>query len=341
MTPTPDQLELARDLTFAAGESDRQGIRDAVGKGAAVNQPDKFGHVALLEAITSNKVMKYPEKTVELLIQLGADVNLQDDRGNLPLVQAAWRGRDVIVQALLAAGAVVDTKDGRGETALFMAAQLGKVRVIDILIAAGADLNLPNDDGDTPLHVGISRLEVARMLVEAGAAKDINNRKGLTALKMARAQAQRSGAEGKAIASCLEGKAAETPSGWMVVERWDDWSIASPEVSAQREKITRVIESLKTDQLASRSLPFGGSLVYGRRENAEKIGALLKQAGCHRVDVDAVRFDPSKNEWIAVTARSDAVHDRKAPTLSSSPRLPKPVTPPPRWWQLWKKTKPR
>lgn len=64
------------------------------------------------------------------------------------------------------------------------------IDIANLLIAAKCDLNLQNEDGDTALHMcssyaGKESLEIAKIIVKAGACIDIQNYKGWTPLMTA------------------------------------------------------------------------------------------------------------------------------------------------------------
>lgn len=75
----------------------------------------------------------------------------------------------------------------RKSTLLITAAYFGRLEVAKILIDAGAELNIKNNDGATALHtaVAFSRTEVAKILIDAGADLNIKNNDGSTALHTA------------------------------------------------------------------------------------------------------------------------------------------------------------
>ena len=55
---------------------------------------------------------------VQILLNAGADVNAQDERGMTPLMWAAGNSFQNTVQILLNAGADIDIKNNKGRTAL-------------------------------------------------------------------------------------------------------------------------------------------------------------------------------------------------------------------------------
>lgn len=150
-----------------AFEQDRKGLRDAAEKEA----------VALLNAAISSrqpKVVKQLldagidpngdaflgrsfwysscEETALLLIEAGADPNVADKEGILPLHGALWSGFNKAAALLLEKGADPNKADAPfGSTPLIIAIGNEAMEIVDLLLDLGADLNLREIDGDSPL----------------------------------------------------------------------------------------------------------------------------------------------------------------------------------------------
>jgi hypothetical protein len=92
---------------------------------------------------------------IELLVTHGADVNLADEQGIVPLHSAAAGGSAAAAEALIDHGADVDARDEAGYTALHAAAMIGNRLVAELLIERGADVNAENMFGRTPLNEAI------------------------------------------------------------------------------------------------------------------------------------------------------------------------------------------
>jgi len=73
------------------------------------------------------------------LIQKGANPNIQDGRGNTPMMVAVETSYTEGVQILLRYGANVDLANSSGETPLIRAVQLRKVDMVRTLLDGGAD----------------------------------------------------------------------------------------------------------------------------------------------------------------------------------------------------------
>ena len=60
---------------------------------------------------------------------------------NRELLDASFRGNELMVQIMLERGASVDARSGRGSTALILAASQGHMSVVQILLENGADID--------------------------------------------------------------------------------------------------------------------------------------------------------------------------------------------------------
>ncbi|CAI7596702.1 unnamed protein product [Penicillium pancosmium] len=88
---------------------------------------------------------------IDHLIDMGLDVDEQDDQGNTPLFYAAERGNRDAVRNFLAKGASLDHRNMRQETALFSAARFGRFPIVQTLLEHNADPDPESVDMETPL----------------------------------------------------------------------------------------------------------------------------------------------------------------------------------------------
>ncbi len=104
-----------------------------------------------------------------LLLESGVDPNVPDSFNRLPLVFAAYRDNEEMLDLLLAHGADVNLR--AQFTALEAAVERRNVPMIRKLLAAGANPALCSDDGHCSLLGALSAgdEEIARVLIEAGA----------------------------------------------------------------------------------------------------------------------------------------------------------------------------
>ena len=66
------------------------------------------------------------------------DVNVRDERGNTPLIEAARYGHDDTAKALIDHGAEIEAKNNDNQTALMLAVQNDHKSVVKVLSEAGA-----------------------------------------------------------------------------------------------------------------------------------------------------------------------------------------------------------
>ena len=110
---------------------------------------------------------------------------------NVDVFKAAGDGNLEALKQHIAAGTDLNqrTPDDQKGTLLITAAALGRVEVAKALIEAKAALDLQNKDGSTALHTAafLCHLEIVEALLKAGADKAIKTNTGATALDGAQA----------------------------------------------------------------------------------------------------------------------------------------------------------
>jgi hemoglobin len=117
-------------------------------------------------------------EVVETLLRLGADPDIQDAGGHTALYavanECASETGPAVVRALVRAGADVNRCGGvTRATALHMAARRGHLEIARTLLECGAAIGARDSKGDTPLQraVNCRRDAVVQLLVECGAAR--------------------------------------------------------------------------------------------------------------------------------------------------------------------------
>ena len=174
-----------------------------------INARDIGGRTALWWATNRSDV-----SALSLLIQHGADINIQSKRGSSPLAMALYRSQDCTM-ALLNANADATVTDDEGwsalhkasyygapitvleqiilqdaeinrvvpgldYTALLFAAQKGHTTVCEHLILHKADINATNHDGECALHLALSNKQsvMIRLLLTHGAYHHLKTKAG-------------------------------------------------------------------------------------------------------------------------------------------------------------------
>ena len=69
----------------------------------------------------------------KLLITADADINANNNDGNIELIWAAWNNNTEIVQLLITAGADVNARDLVGDSVLRLAAKHGRTEIVQLL----------------------------------------------------------------------------------------------------------------------------------------------------------------------------------------------------------------
>jgi ankyrin repeat protein len=119
---------------------------------------------------------------VQDLIVLGANLDWQDElsQDRTPLHLAIYSNFSEIVRMLIDAGANLNVQDKHGDTPLHVAIMKNNPIIVQMLIDAGANLNMQAKNGRTALHwaVDLREKEIVRMLIDGGARKDILDYRG-------------------------------------------------------------------------------------------------------------------------------------------------------------------
>ncbi|MGE0207072.1 MAG: ankyrin repeat domain-containing protein [Candidatus Babeliales bacterium] len=89
----------------------------------------------------------------QLLVQLGASLDVEDKKKQTPLHKAALMGNGQLIKFFIEKKISVHKKDLDGETPLFKAVRGAALNSIKLLLAHGAQKNERNERGQTLLHV--------------------------------------------------------------------------------------------------------------------------------------------------------------------------------------------
>jgi ankyrin repeat protein len=111
-------------------------------------------------------------RAVQQLLAAGADVDVRDSEGSLPLHEAAAAGHVAVAQLLLESGAAVDARDAQQRTPLHAAVRPGHVAVADALLRGGAALSARDVHGSSPFGEAVlfQQLELTNRFLHAAGA---------------------------------------------------------------------------------------------------------------------------------------------------------------------------
>ncbi len=178
-------------LHVAADRGDLAGIRAAVASGVDINGRDESGRTALMRATYANQ----PE-AFRLLLELDADVDLQDDRLNNPFLYAGAEGLMEILKLANEAGADPTIRNRYGGVAVIPASEKGHLDSVRYLLEeTSVDVNHVNNLGWTALLEAIILTdggpvfqEIVRELIAHGADVNLTDGEGVSPLAHAKAR---------------------------------------------------------------------------------------------------------------------------------------------------------
>jgi serine/threonine-protein phosphatase 6 regulatory ankyrin repeat subunit B len=132
-------------------------------------------------------------EVIALLLENGADVNAEKNKGTTALMHAASDNNPEIAALLLKSGANVNTEDDQGMTALMFAAAFNNnPEAVALLLENGANVNAGNNRGTTALMRAAARdgdnLEIIALLLINGADVNAVDNERKTALMRAAAR---------------------------------------------------------------------------------------------------------------------------------------------------------
>eukprot|EP01111_Echinosteliopsis_oligospora_P014916 TRINITY_DN5738_c0_g1_i1.p1 TRINITY_DN5738_c0_g1~~TRINITY_DN5738_c0_g1_i1.p1 ORF type:complete len:764 (-),score=163.79 TRINITY_DN5738_c0_g1_i1:67-2358(-) len=141
-------------------------------KGASHDSEDKTGWKPIH---TASNYAQYP--VVLLLLNHEADPNAINSEKTTPIsyiVRQPWSSdTHEVLDVLVQVGADVNARNAFLDTALHAAASKGRIEAMDFLIQHNADVNIQNKFGETAMHKAarsnINAVEMTELLIEAGA----------------------------------------------------------------------------------------------------------------------------------------------------------------------------
>lgn len=191
---------------MAAEKGDIQKARSALRSGVNINACKKTVNMfceALTPLMAACRAVQSEPEMVRFLINHGAEINIQNDKGLTALMICSNRGLADSVRILLDHGADISLDDVNGKTAAHMAAETNQLDIVKMLtgqespkslvtslllgavwdgniartklmIDQGADVNATNFFGQPPIMIAaeLCNADIARSLIEAGA--DVN-----------------------------------------------------------------------------------------------------------------------------------------------------------------------
>lgn len=170
-------------------------VKSLLSAGANPNYINNIGMTALSAAIQHKRL-----QIAEMLILLNVDLNTKNRDGQTPLMTAVMRFENPqyrrLINLLLENGADVNTQNNKGNTALHLIAKIKtdnkqeQSQIIKLLIDSGALVNIQNNHGYTPLAKFCDKdrnnnTVAVELFINANTNLDTVNRRGTTAIMFA------------------------------------------------------------------------------------------------------------------------------------------------------------
>lgn len=174
-----NSLRPSERLLAAVTSNDAEALREAIQDGADVNFRRTKNTPLLLALDRGNK------ECAQILIDNGADVNLDNGYGWLPIHEIARHGwLDWVERFVSNPMCLTDRRDRDEATPLLIALVNGHEKVASVLVGNGSNVNAQNEQGVSPLMLAIERESlflVEQMMAKRGDAslQDSSGRSGL------------------------------------------------------------------------------------------------------------------------------------------------------------------
>ncbi|KAK4265137.1 hypothetical protein QN277_026226 [Acacia crassicarpa] len=170
------RMDLPLSLCFTTLRDDDLMLHQLLKRGLDPDESDNTGRTALHVAAS-----KGSENCAVLLLDYGADPNVKDCEGNVPLWEAILGGHQPVVKLLAENGASLEF----GEVGHFActAAEQNNLSLLKDIVQYGGDVTLARtDNGTTALHVAISEanMEIIKFLLDHGSDIDKPDKEGWT-----------------------------------------------------------------------------------------------------------------------------------------------------------------
>lgn len=125
-----------------------------------------------------------------MLCQYGADLNIADYEGTLPLHNSSLHAKADTTQILLASGAKRNVTDLERVAPLHLASSVGNPQTVELLCNFGADVDILTKRGETALHLASKHghFSTVAVLLKACASLTLRNNDGKTAYELCTAE---------------------------------------------------------------------------------------------------------------------------------------------------------
>ena len=184
---------LAGKMLTAAELGDVPALAGLIAAGAPLDPTDDARRTPLLIAVEKDNL-----EAAELLINAGANINAEADNLDTPWLQAGALGRTGILRLMIPKHPDFTIRNRYGGNALIPACERAHVDAVKLLLTTEIDVNHINDLGWTCLleivilgDGGPRHIEVAKLVLAAGADPNIADKDGVSPLAHAKRNGQK------------------------------------------------------------------------------------------------------------------------------------------------------
>jgi len=187
------QAPSGRDMLEAVTRGDVERLKRLLAEGAPLDPADAAGQTPLLLAVKNNHVA-----AAVVLIDAGSNINMQAANMDSPWLLAGALGRTEMLRHMIPKGPDFSLRNRFGGNALIPACERAHVETVKLLLTTKIDVNHVNNLGWTCLleivilgDGGPRHVEVAKLVLEAGADPSIADKDGVSPLAHAKNKRQR------------------------------------------------------------------------------------------------------------------------------------------------------
>ena len=187
------QSHLGQDMLEAASRGDVVSLKQLIVAGGPLDPIDAAQQTPLLLAVKNDHL-----PVALLLIEAGSNINAQSANMDSPWLLAGALGRTEMLRQMISKGPNFSLRNRFGGNALIPACERGHIETVKLLLTTKIDVNHINNLGWTCLleiailgDGGPRYVEVARLVLSAGANPNIADKDGVSPLTHAKRKGQR------------------------------------------------------------------------------------------------------------------------------------------------------
>ena len=186
------QLDGGQAMLDAAARGDVETLKRLIAEGVSLETTNAAGETPLLLAVRNDHL-----SSAVLLIHAGGNINAQAGNKDSPWLLAGALGRTEMLRHMIPKGPDFSLRNRYGGNALIPACERAHVETVKLLLTTNIDVNHVNDLGWTCLleivilgDGGARHVDVAKLVLAAGADPNIADKDGVTPLAHARQKGQ-------------------------------------------------------------------------------------------------------------------------------------------------------